>query len=85
MQAVILAGGQGTRMRTVNSDIPKSMLPINGKPLLEYQIEFLKSYGITDIILRVNYLKDSIQSFLDRVKNGEFRSRILRKRFHWER
>lgn len=63
MQAVILAGGQGTRIRSVNADVPKSMLPIAGKPLLLHQVEFLKLYNITEIIITVNHLKDSIISF----------------------
>src|ERR1043166_2414768 len=68
MQAVILAGGQGTRMRAVSTDVPKSMLPIGNKPVLVYQIELLKNYGITEIIILVNHLKDSIISFFG---NGE--------------
>jgi D,D-heptose 1,7-bisphosphate phosphatase len=68
MQAVILAGGQGTRMRTISGDVPKSMLPIGGKPVLVHQIELLKSYGITEIIILVNHLKNSIISFFG---NGE--------------
>src|SRR6185369_9423227 len=68
MQGVILAGGQGTRMRAVSADVPKSMLPIGGKPVLVHQIELLKAYGITEIIILVNHLKDSIISFFG---NGE--------------
>ncbi len=68
MQGVILAGGQGTRMRTVSADVPKSMLPIGGKPVLVHQIELLKAHGIVDIIILVNHLKDSIISLFG---NGE--------------
>ncbi len=63
MQAVILAGGQGTRMRAISTDVPKSMLPIGDKPVLVHQIELLKSHGITEIIILVNHLKDSIISY----------------------
>ncbi|MBS1486947.1 MAG: HAD-IIIA family hydrolase [Bacteroidetes bacterium] len=68
VQAVILAGGQGTRIRSVDAGTPKSMLPIGGKPLLQHQIEWLKSYGIKEVILLVNHLKEPIISFF---QNGE--------------
>ena len=63
MQAVILAGGQGTRLHTINKQLPKPMLPIGGKPLLEHQIDLLRSFGITDIIVLVNHLKEAIQDY----------------------
>jgi D,D-heptose 1,7-bisphosphate phosphatase len=68
MKAIILAGGQGTRMGNLTSEIPKPMLKIGGKPVLEHQIELLKRYNITDIIILVNYLKDSIIEYF---KEGE--------------
>ena len=53
MKAVIMAGGKGTRIREVACDVPKPMIRINGKPVLEYQLENLKECGIWDIILVV--------------------------------
>ena len=44
MKVVIIAGGKGTRIASLNSEIPKAMIPINGKPVLEYQIELAKRY-----------------------------------------
>jgi D,D-heptose 1,7-bisphosphate phosphatase len=61
MQAVILAGGLGTRMKEVSQDIPKSMMLIGDKPLLEHQINLLRKYGIENIVLIVNHLKEAIQ------------------------
>lgn len=60
MKAVILAGGKGTRLGNLTREIPKPMLPLLGKPLLEYHVELLRDYGITEIWILVNYLKDSI-------------------------
>ncbi len=60
MKAVILAGGKGTRLGNLTREIPKPMLPLLGKPLLEYLVELLRDYGITEIWILVNYLKDSI-------------------------
>lgn len=62
MQAVIMAGGKGTRLATVTKNIPKPMVPIEGKPLLEYQIENLKENGVKSIILIVGHLGDVIRN-----------------------
>jgi len=63
MQAVILAGGKGTRLSSVSAQVAKPMMPIGGKPLLEHHIELLRSNGITEIIILVNHLKETIQSY----------------------
>lgn len=55
MKAVILAGGAGTRLRSVVSDVPKPMADINGRPFLECLIEQLKRWNIKDIVLLVGY------------------------------
>ena len=60
MQAVIMAGGKGTRLASVLQDVPKPMVPFAGKPLLEYQIENLKDNGIEEIILVVGHLGEVI-------------------------
>jgi D,D-heptose 1,7-bisphosphate phosphatase len=67
-KAVILAGGKGTRLKSISKTIPKPMMPVAGKPLLEYQIELCKKYGLEEVILIVNHLKDSI---IDYFGNGE--------------
>ena len=61
MKVVIMAGGKGTRIASVKSDVPKPMIPIVGKPILEWQIENLKACGLTDIILVIGYLGSVIQ------------------------
>lgn len=63
MQALILAGGLGTRLQNVVKDRPKSMALVNGKPFLEYQIEFLKKNGINDIILSTGYMSEVIENY----------------------
>lgn len=70
-QALILAGGKGTRLRPLTYEIPKVMIPLKGRPFLEHLIEMLKDYEISDIILSVGYLKDQIkQHFGDGKKFG---------------
>lgn len=61
MKAVILAGGKGTRLGNITKDIPKSMVEIGGKPLLEHQIELLKSQSIKEITIMVGHLSKVIQ------------------------
>ena len=63
MKAVIMAGGLGTRIASVNSDVPKPMIPVLGKPILEYQIENLKSCGLRDIILVTGHLGHIITDY----------------------
>ena len=58
-----MAGGKGTRIASINSDVPKPMIPICGKPILEWQIENLKACGLTDITLVVGYLGNVIQEY----------------------
>ncbi|MGM9879731.1 MAG: HAD-IIIA family hydrolase [Bacilli bacterium] len=60
MITVIMAGGKGTRISSIASDIPKPMIPINGKPVLEHEIECLKSQGLKDIIITVSHLGQTI-------------------------
>lgn len=63
MKAVIMAGGKGTRIASVNSELPKPMIPILGKPILQYEVEALAKQGITDFIFVVGYLYQKIQDY----------------------
>ena len=58
MKAIILAAGLGTRLRPMTENTPKALVKVNQKPLVEYQIEFLKERGIDEIIIVVGYLKE---------------------------
>ena len=62
MKAVIMAGGKGTRIASVNSEVPKPMIPLEGKPVLEYQVECLKRQGIREYIFVTGYLGDRIET-----------------------
>ena len=62
-QAVILAGGKGSRLKTVSDNLPKSMVPIEGKPLLQYLIEQCVLYNILDIKILVSYKKEFIKNY----------------------
>lgn len=63
MKTVIMAGGKGTRISSVASDIPKPMIPIEGKPVLEREIECLRDQGFFDLIITVGHLGHIIQDY----------------------
>lgn len=63
MKVIIMAGGKGTRIASIANDIPKPMIRIGGKPILEHQIENLKRCGLTDITLVVGHLGDIIKDY----------------------
>lgn len=65
MKVVIMAGGKGTRIASVKSDVPKPMIPICGKPILEWQIENLKACGLTDITLVIGYLGHVVKDYFE--------------------
>ncbi len=67
MKAVILCGGEGTRLRPYTYTVPKPMLWLGGRHILEYLIEHLRQSGITDIVLSVGYLREQI---MDHFKDG---------------
>lgn len=63
MRAVIMAGGRGTRIASVRGDVPKPMIPVCGKPILQYQIENLKASGISDITLVTGHLGSVVRDY----------------------
>jgi len=75
MKAIILAGGRGKRLRPITDKIPKPLIIINKKPLIERTIKYLKKYGITDIIISSGYKSNLIEKFLKERKN--FGCRII--------
>lgn len=62
--AIILAGGKGERLRPLTNDRPKVMVEIAGKPIILWQIEWLKSYGITTFVIASGYKSEIIEQFL---------------------
>ena len=63
MKAVILVAGEGKRLKPVTSSLPKPMIPLAGRPLLEYNLLGLKNAGIEDVLLIVGYKKEIIQEY----------------------
>lgn len=69
MEVIILAGGLGTRLRSVISDVPKCMAPVAGKPFLWFLLKYLTHYDVNRVILSVGYLREVILCWIDEVKN----------------
>lgn len=63
MQAIILCGGLGTRLRSVVRDVPKPMAPVMGRPFMQFQVDKLVSAGVNKIIFAVGYKKEIIRDF----------------------
>jgi mannose-1-phosphate guanylyltransferase len=64
MQAVILAGGEGTRLRPLTSTIPKPVVPLVDRPLITYELEWLKRHGIDDVIMSCGFLASGVRNVL---------------------
>jgi D-glycero-alpha-D-manno-heptose 1-phosphate guanylyltransferase len=69
MEAIILAGGMGTRLSKVVTDVPKPMAPVNGKPFLFYLLQWIKKYPIEKIILSIGYKSESIVNYFGKSFN----------------
>lgn len=69
MQAVILAGGTGTRLKPITDYVPKPLIPINNIPIIEWQIKYLKRFGINDFVICTGYKTDQIQDYFEHMKN----------------
>jgi mannose-1-phosphate guanylyltransferase len=65
MRALLLAAGLGTRLRPITDSVPKCLVDINGRPLLDYWIELLSSAGITDILVNLHYMPEAVRSYID--------------------
>jgi D-glycero-alpha-D-manno-heptose 1-phosphate guanylyltransferase len=70
MEAIILAGGLGTRLRSVVEDTPKPMAPVAGRPFLSHQMAYWKKQGVTRFILSVGYLHEKIENYFSNAFEG---------------
>jgi len=64
MRALLLAAGLGTRLRPITNQIPKCLVKINGRPLLDYWLELLSLGGVKQVLVNLHYLPDAVESFL---------------------
>ncbi len=83
MKAVVMAGGEGTRLRPLTSNQPKPMVPIVGKPCMEHILELLREHGFEDVVVTVAFLPQAIRSYFGdgdepRARTSSTRSRRAR-------
>jgi len=64
MQAVILVGGEGTRLRPLTSTVPKPVVPLVDRPFLAYMLEWLKGHGVDDVVMSMGYLATAVRNVL---------------------
>ena len=70
MKAIILAGGRGKRLRPITDYVPKPLIPIKNIPIIEWQIKYLKKFGISEIIVCSGYKTKMIENYLNNKKLG---------------
>ena len=73
MKALLLCAGLGTRLRPVTDTIPKCLVPINGKPLLEYWLENLTNVGVNEFLINTSYLSEQVEEF---IKNSKYSDKV---------
>ena len=73
MKALLLAGGLGTRLRPITDSIPKCLVPIHGKVLLEYWLENLSSVGIDEFLINTHYFHEQVESF---IQNSKYKDKV---------
>ena len=70
MKAFLLAAGLGTRLKPITDEIPKCLVPINGKPLLEWWRELLKKHNINEVLINLHHFPEQVKEFLGRNSNN---------------
>jgi mannose-1-phosphate guanylyltransferase len=79
MKALILAGGEGTRLRPLTYTTPKSLLPICNRPFLEHQLRLMRAHGITEAMLLTGYLADAFEPFVERMAGEGIALEVVRE------
>src|SRR6202011_6313069 len=64
MQALILVGGEGTRLRPLTSTVPKPVVPLVNRPFITFMLEWLRGHGIDDVIMSCGFLATSVRNVL---------------------
>ena len=63
MKAVVMAGGEGTRLRPMTATLPKPLLPVVNKPIMEHVLDLLKRHGMTDTVVTVQFLASILRNY----------------------
>ena len=68
MKAILLAAGKGTRLKPITDTVPKCLIPIHGKTLLEIWLNLFEKYGISDVLINTHHHSDKVKSFIENIK-----------------
>ena len=74
MKAFLLAAGLGTRLRPLTNTVPKCLVPVQGKPLLDWWLELLKKNGITEVVINTHYLYEQVRMYIQEYNKTEKKS-----------
>lgn len=80
VDAVIMAGGEGKRLRPLTNNVPKPMLKIGNKPIIEYNVSRLADFGIENVYIAINYLGQQIVDYFSTIKNNEINIHYLNEK-----
>src|SRR5512136_3110369 len=72
-KAMVLAAGYGTRLKPLTDRLPKPLVPVAGKPMIEYALDQLRVYGIKEVIINVSYLKDQFTAYVANYRGLKFK------------
>jgi len=67
-KAMVLAAGYGTRLKPLTDRMPKPLVPVAGKPMIEYALDKLRAYGIEEVIINISHLKDQLTAYVSNVR-----------------
>src|SRR5881392_4138403 len=70
MQALVLAGGEGTRLRPLTLSVPKPVMPLAGRPFLTFMLDWLGRHGVDDVILSCGFMSDAVENVLGDEHDG---------------
>src|SRR5208337_4730618 len=68
-KAMVLAAGYGTRLKPLTDRMPKPLVPVAGKPMIEFALDKLRAYGIREIIINVSHLKEQLTAYLSTIND----------------
>lgn len=72
-KAMVLAAGYGTRLKPLTDRLPKPLIPVAGKPMIEYALDQLKAYGIAEVVINISHHRDQMSAYLSRVRGLNIR------------
>src|SRR5512136_2440078 len=72
-KAMVLAAGYGMRLRPLTDRLPKPLVPVAGKPMIEYALDRLRAYGVREIVINVSHLKDHLVAYVATLRDFDVR------------